>query len=258
MNARSKFNGLISSDWSECLSPNGPFDPYAFAFAHLKNDLERVFRSYTGNAITLQDAIRTIKEILPSELTQDQMDAYLESSFSTYIGVPEFIQWCLDHDIMFMINTTSSQGYFQRAIHKGMIPEVPIIAANPITSFPSPLDGKRYALKVIEIDDKAKNTAQVMKDWSIPSERVIVIGDSGGDGPHFVWGHEQNAHLIASMAKNSLVNYCASRNITIERFFGVVYQPGQSRDLQLELQYNFMDLVPIVSEILDLGDLPTE
>ncbi|MGB9616555.1 MAG: hypothetical protein ACP5M0_02440 [Desulfomonilaceae bacterium] len=252
MNAQKKFKGLISSDWSECLSPNGPFDPLAFAFPDLQKDLERVFRTYTGNVITLQEAIRQIRDMLPSLPTREQMDAYLDASFSAYRGVPDFLQWCLDHDVLFMINTTSSQAYFQRAIRKGLIPAVPLIAANPLIQFPDPSDGDRYALEVLEIDDKAKNTAHVMKEWGIPAAQTIVIGDSGGDGPHFVWGSQQNAHLIASMAKPSLVNYCASHNATIHRFFGVVYKSGQSRDLQQELQYNFVDLAPIVSEILGL------
>jgi len=151
-----------------------------------------------------------------------------------------------------MINTTSTQAYFQRAIKKGLIPAVPLIAANPLIRFPDPSDGKRYALEVREIDDKPKNTAYAMKEWEIPPAQTIVIGDSGGDGPHFVWARQQNAHLIASMAKPSLVNYCASRNVTIHRFFGVIYEAGQSRDLHRELQYNFMDLVPVISEILEL------
>ncbi len=252
MNAQKKFKGLISSDWSECLSPNGPFDPLAFAFPDLQKNLERVFRNYTGNVITLQEAVREIQGMMPSLPTKEQMDAYLDASFSTYMGVSDFLQWCLDHDVLFMINTTSNQGYFQRAIRKGLIPSVPVIAANPLIRFPDPSDGNRYAMQVIEIDDKPKNTAHVMKEWGIAPEQTIAIGDSGGDGPHFVWGHRQNIHLIASMAKPSLINYCASHNVTIHRFVGVMYESGQSRDLRRELQYNFMDLVPVVSDILGL------
>lgn len=253
MDTKKHYRGLISSDWSECLSPNGPFDPLAFTFPNLQTELLHIFRTYTGNVITLREAIRKIQEIMPSGLTQDQMDAYLDACFRTYLAVPDFLQWCLDHDILFMINTTSNQGYFQRAIQKGLIPAVPVIAANPLIRFPDPSDGKRYALEVREIDDKGKNTELVMKEFGIRPEHVIVIGDSGGDGPHFVWAHEQNAHLIASMAKPSLVKYCASRHVTIQRFFGVVYGPEQSRDPEVEMQYNFMDLVPVVSEILRLG-----
>jgi len=252
MDKQQNFKGIISSDWSECLSPNGPFDPLAFAFPYLQKDFERVFLTYTGNIITLQEAIRAIQEMIPSGLTQDQMDAYLDASFGTYVGVPEFLQWCLDHDILFVINTTSTQAYFQRAIHKGLVPAVPVIAGHPMTRFPGPSDGDRYSLEVLEIDDKPKNTALVMKEWGILPEQLIVIGDSGGDGPHFVWAHRQKANLIASMAKTSLVDYCRSQNVAIERFFGVIYKPGQSRELHLELQYNFMDLVPVVSEILHL------
>lgn len=250
MNRPNNFRGVISSDWSECLSPNGPFDPVAFTFPHLRKDLEHVFRNYTGNVITLQEAIRAIQGMIPSGLTLDQMDAYLDASFRAYVGVPDFIQWCLDHDLLFMINTTGSQGYFQRAINKRLIPTVPVIAGNPLIRFPEPTDGNRYALEVHEIDDKPRNTLHVMKEWGIRSEQLIVMGDSGGDGPHFVWAYQQNAYLVASMAKASLINYCTSRNINIQRFFGVMYKPGQERDLNLELQHNFMDLVSIVSEIL--------
>jgi len=52
-NREPKFNAVISSDWSECLSPSGPFDFIAFNFPQLALELDEIFRSYTGNRIPL-------------------------------------------------------------------------------------------------------------------------------------------------------------------------------------------------------------
>ena len=51
--SKSHFHGILSSDWSECLSPSGPFDFIAFNFPQLAPELNEVFRSYTGNLISL-------------------------------------------------------------------------------------------------------------------------------------------------------------------------------------------------------------
>jgi hypothetical protein len=103
-----QYKAVISSDWSECLSPNGPFDPIAFNYPELEPNLKRIFRCYTGNTISLRTAIGEIERLLPKDLSVAKMDAYLDAQFQTYKGVPELIQWCKSRDILFMINTTST------------------------------------------------------------------------------------------------------------------------------------------------------
>ena len=115
------------------------------------------------------------------------MDAYLDESFQTYKGVSELIEWLLSRDILFMINTTGTQGYFQRVFAKGLLPEAPIVAANPMIRFEDPRQETRYEYQVIEIEDKPKNTAAVISALEVPENRLVVMGDSGGDGPHFQW-----------------------------------------------------------------------
>ena len=51
------FNAMISTDWNECLAPSGPFDPISFAYPYLSQELESVFRLYTGNKMTLGQAV---------------------------------------------------------------------------------------------------------------------------------------------------------------------------------------------------------
>ncbi|MDQ1238628.1 MAG: hypothetical protein QG577_813, partial [Thermodesulfobacteriota bacterium] len=65
-----KHTAVISSDWSECLSPNGPFDPFAFTYPQIKGQLERIFREYTGNIISLGQAVASLKALIPEGLTQ--------------------------------------------------------------------------------------------------------------------------------------------------------------------------------------------
>jgi len=247
---RKNYRGLVSSDWSECLSPNGPFDPISFAYPDFKGQLENIFQEYTSNRISLVEAMDSLKTLIPRGLSPRQMDEYLDASFSTYKGVPDLIQWCSEKEILFMINTTSSQAYFQRAIFKGLIPEIPIIAANPLIRYSECLSGDRYSLEVLEITDKAKNSSAVLKDLHLSPETLIVVGDSGGDGPHFVWGHENGAHLIGSMVKPSLSAYCRSHGVEIHTLFGIAYKPGESRDLYKEMKYDFMNLTGIISRIL--------
>jgi hydroxymethylpyrimidine pyrophosphatase-like HAD family hydrolase len=40
-----------------------------------------------------------------------------------------------------------------------------------------------YMYDLLEIQDKAKDTEAVIRSLDIPPEKVILIGDSGGDGP---------------------------------------------------------------------------
>jgi hypothetical protein len=244
------YKAIVSSDWSECLSPNGPFDPIAHNYPHLTADLERIFREYTGNRISLTKACAGIAKMLPELLTADQMDDYLKESFRTYKNVPELIQWCLDRDVLFMINTTGTQGYFQRALAAKMIPHIPVVSANPMIGYLEHPSLVRYDLHVLEIEDKAVNTRIILGETGLSPDRLLVMGDSGGDGPHFRWGAEVGAHLVGSMTKGSLVSFCKLHGISIGTMFGLSYDPGETRNEQAELQVDFMDLTGVIGETL--------
>jgi 2-hydroxy-3-keto-5-methylthiopentenyl-1-phosphate phosphatase len=245
-----EYRAIISSDWNECLAPSGPFDPIAFAYPELKPDLSAIFTKYTSNEIPLSQAIASISRLSPSPLTVEQMDNYLDKSFSIYVGVTEFIEWAKSRDILFMINTTGMQGFFQRAIAKKLIPEVPLVAANPLINYTENLDGDCYRFTVEETLDKPKNTQAAVSSFSIPSDKIVVIGDSGGDGPHFEWGDSVGALLIGSMTKASLSKYCEDRRVQIDQRFGVNYSQEQPRILQEEMKFNFMDLTSVIDKFL--------
>ncbi len=244
---KNKYKGMISSDWSECLAPSGPFDPIAFVYPELEADLSQVFRQYTGNQISLSEAARWIDGLLPNPIIERQMDAYLDASFSTYRGVTALIRWCMEHDILFMINTTAMQGYLQRAMAKGLLPEGIVVAANPMISYAGQ-GAEMYEVR--EIEDKAKNTAAVLQRYGTPAKRLIIMGDSGGDGPHFAWGASVGAHLIGSMIKPSLEKYCRGKEIQIGTRFGVAYSEGEKRDPAREMELDFMRLVTVIEEVM--------
>jgi hypothetical protein len=243
---------MVSTDWSECLSPNGPFDPITFNYPDLEPELGRIFREYTSNVISLTQATNLIEKLLPEPLTQEQMDAYLDASFKTYMGVPNLIEWCADHGILFMINTTGTQGYFQRAIAKSLFAPVPTISANPMIRFPQATDGLRYVHEVREIADKPRSTEAVMGALNVPPGKVLLMGDSGGDGPHFEWGASRGLFLVGSMTKHSLASYCRSRGIAISHHFGLIYGPQEKRDPEREMKVDFMELARLIEDALDL------
>lgn len=245
-----KYKAIISSDWNECLAPSGPFDPIAFAYPSLKPELDAIFRKYTSNEIPLSQAVASLRELLPAPLTIEQMDFYLEESFSIYNGVYEFIEWAKSRGILFMINTTGMQGFFQRAIARRLIPDVPLVAANPLLNFTDESNKDCYRFVVEEIMDKPGNTQAAASAFGIDPQKIVVVGDSGGDGPHFEWGASVGALLIGSMPKYSLSKYCGDRNIKIHQYFGVTYSQGQSRILQEEMKFDFAELIPIVEEFL--------
>jgi hypothetical protein len=245
-----KYQALISSDWSECLAPCSPFDFISFNYPELTPHLESIFKQYTGNHISLGEAARQIKNMLPNPVTEDQMDAYLDHAFVTYRGVPELIEWCLSRDILFMINTTSMAGYFQRIFARGLLPGLPLLSAHPMLRYPRQNSDPHYIYDLLEIKDKAKNTAAALKAHRIPPGKLIIMGDSGGDGPHFEWGSKNNAFLIGSMTKPSLEDYCLAKQIKFNFKFGIFYAPGQNKDLKKEMQINFMDLASCITEVL--------
>jgi hypothetical protein len=243
-------HGILSSDWSECLSPSGPFDFIAFNFPQLEPVLSEIFHSYTGNRISLGEAGLRIKKILPEPVTTDMMDAYLDQAFAVYRGVPELIEWCLSHGILFMINTTAMIGYFQRVFAKGLLPRVSVLSANPLIHFAASGTDPGDVYELNETRDKGKNTAAVVQHFAIPAGRIVVMGDSGGDGPHFEWAARAGAFIIGSMTKHSLSSYCRERDIPIRLRFGVSYGEGEGRDVEKEKRFDFMDLVEPLQAIL--------
>jgi hypothetical protein len=245
---KSNYHGMISSDWNECLAPCGPFDPIAFACPELEAELAGIFRLYTGNQISLSEATRRIDGLLPGPITEGQMDAYLEASFVTYKGVIDLIRWCTKNHVLFMINTTGMQGYFQRATAKGLLPPGIVVAANPMISYPG--NGTEM-YEVQEIEDKAKNTAAVLREYGIPAQKLIIMGDSGGDGPHFAWGASVGAHLVGSMTKPSLESFCRKKGIKINTRFGVSYAVGEKKDPKREMEVDFMGLVRVIEQVME-------
>jgi len=244
------FKAIFSSDWSECLSPSGPFDFIAFVYPQIELELKEIFRSYTGNLISLGEACSRIQRTIPGPITPEMMDAYLEREFAVYRGVPELIEWCAGNGILFMLNTTGMIGYFQRVFAKGLLPRVPVLSANPLFRF-APGDGDPpLILDLHETRDKGRNTAAVVARMGIPAQRIIVMGDSGGDGPHFEWAHQAGAFIIGSMTKHSLAAYCDRQKIAIGRRFGLVYGKGETRDVEREMAIDFRDLINTIEEVL--------
>jgi hypothetical protein len=243
------FKGIISSDWNQCLAPCGPFDAIAYTYPELTSDLTAIFEEYTGNRIGLGRATEIIRRRLPEPLSIQQMDAYLDHAFLTYKGVPDLVEWCLKNKILFMINTTGPMGYFQRVFAKKLLAEVPVISASAMIRYPvSETDPSHmYALK--EIQDKEKHTEAALSMFGISAKKLVIMGDSGGDGPHFEWGKKQGAYLIGTMAKPSLTNYCAKKDTKINLLFGPVYKTGEERDGETEMLVDFMELAPVLEVV---------
>ena len=244
------FKAIISSDWNQCLAPCGPFDPITYSYPDLTLDLTTIFREYTGNKISLGTANRRIEKLLPEPISIQQMDAYLDDSFITYKGVPDLIDWCLKNKILFMINTTGVMGYFQRIFAKKLLPKVPVISASSMIRYPALETDPRHMYELYEIQDKGKNTEAALKSFGISEKKIVIIGDSGGDGPHFEWGEKHGAYMIGSMAKHSLTNYCIKENIEINLLFGPAYRIGEERNGETEMLVDFMELSSVFESIL--------
>jgi 2-hydroxy-3-keto-5-methylthiopentenyl-1-phosphate phosphatase len=247
---RTKYNGIISSDWNECLAPCGPFDWIVFSRPDLSAQLTNIFQQYTGGQISLGIAVEKIQGLLPEPVTPELMDSYLDASFVTYTGVADLIEWCLSNSILFMINTTGMIGYFQRVFAKGLLPRVPVLSAHPMIRFPGCSSDPRHIYRLWEIRDKGKNTNSVIRSMKIPAKKTILLGDSGGDGPHFEWGSSAEAFLVGSMTKPSLDSYCRTKNIFINLRFGMDYSRGGNTNQEKEMQVNFMDLTTTIEEII--------
>lgn len=242
---------MVSSDWNGCLAPCGPFDFISFEHPQLKSDLTSIFRQYTGNLISLGDAAAQIRKLLPEPTTPDQMDAYLDEFFTTYTGVPGLIEWCASHQILFMINTTGMIGYFQRIFAKKLLPPVPVVSAHPLIRYPQNSSGSGRYYELLETQDKSKNTDRVARSLAIPALKIILLGDSGGDGPHFEWGRTNGAFLIGSMTKPSLDAYCRKKDIEIDLRFGLDYSRSEKQNPHEESRVDFMDLSTTIEEIVD-------
>ncbi len=246
-----RFHALVSSDWSECLSPTGPFDFIAFHHPELATPCEEIFRRYTGNRITLGEACERLRALLPAPVSAEAMDAYLErGGFAVYRGVPELMAWCLERGILFMINTTAMIGYFQRVFAARRLPPMPALSANAFLRYPPEASDPELIFELRDIADKAVHTAEVARRLGIPPRRVVVIGDSGGDGPHFAWAHRAGAFTIGSMTKESLSRYCAERGIPIGCRFGVSYAAGEPRDARREESFDFRELRAVLRDVL--------
>jgi phosphoglycolate phosphatase-like HAD superfamily hydrolase len=244
-----RYRVVVSSDWNECLAPCGPFDFISFTYPSLASELAIMFGKYTGNEISLSEATRRIASVLPAPISEEQMDAYLDACFETYQGVPDLIEWCSKKHVLFMINTTGMQGYFQRVFRKELLPYVPVVSAHPMIRYDD--DGKTSSqwCDLLEFQDKPKNTREVMKTWGIPPAKTLLIGDSGGDGPHFEWGAKAGAFLVGSMTKWSLAQYCKSREIEIDWYLGPRYAQGEKRSEEKEREVNFLDLIPRIEQL---------
>jgi len=222
------YRALVSSDWNECLSPSRPFDPLVFLFPELEDRLKEIFLAYTSNQISYARALELIKQMMPGPISRGDMDKYLYEKFSLYPGADEFIKWCRENQVLFMINTTGWIGYFQRAIQLKLIPPVDYISASPFIEFSESLN--LSFLYLYDIYDKPVNTKKVMDKFKI--KNVFLIGDSGGDGPHFEWGKKNNCVLIGCMTKPSLKSYCEKKGFSIDYFV------GNSEDRELILDVN--------------------
>lgn len=243
------FRGIVSSDWNQCLAPCGPFDPITYSYPKLTSDLTAIFKAYTSNKMSLGTAGERIEKRLPGPLSIQQMDAYLDHSFTTYKGVPDLIEWCLKNNLLFMINTTGATGYFQRVFAKKLLPRIPVISANPLIRYPASESDPLHMYDLYEIQDKGRNTASALKSFGISEKKIVIIGDSGGDGPHFEWGEKHGAYMIGSMAKPSLTDYCTENDIEIDLLFGPAYGMGEERNEQIEMSVDFMALTSVLESI---------
>lgn len=241
------FRALISSDWNQCLSPCGPFDPLVFHFPERSAEIEKVFRDYTGNRISLSAALEIIAEFSGGKLTPGQMDAYLDARFDLYPGVIELLKWCRRNQVAFMINTTGFRGYFQRLFARKMFPLPLALAANGMIAYRQTGPEPDMVFNLNETTDKGIFTARVARSLGLDYDKVVVIGDSGGDGPHFQWGAENGALLVAAFAKSSLIEFCRARNIKIGHFIGGL--PGNRLSEAEGDGGNFMELVALLEKL---------
>ena len=245
------YKAIVSSDWNECLAPCRPFDCISFHFPEVESSLTTVFKQYTSNQISLGNAARKIQNLLPAPITTEKMDAYLDKTFVTFKGVPELMEWCANQNVLFMINTTGMIGYFQRVFAKNLLPRIPAISAHPMIRYPERDSDPSYIYELFETWHKGQHTEAIARSMDISAEKIILLGDSGGDGPHFEWGAEKGAFLISSMTKPSFDNYCREKDIAINLRFGPDYSNGGPYNLHKEMQVDFRDLTTTIAEVVN-------
>jgi 2-hydroxy-3-keto-5-methylthiopentenyl-1-phosphate phosphatase len=250
---KSRYNAIVSSDWNECLAPCGPFDYISYIYPELKDALTIIFKQYTGNQIPLSRAIERIRDMIPEPISPEQMDDYIDREFKIYTGVTDFMEWCLSKKILFMINTTGVIGYFQRIIAKKLIPPIQCLSAHPSVTYDKGKYNAGYVLELHEVEDKARNTERALRSMNITSPKIILMGDSGGDGPHFTWGSNKGAFLIGSMTKPSLRTYCLQNKIEMDLQFGIAYGEGEKKRLEDEMAVDFRELVPVIEEVAGIS-----
>ena len=246
--SKKRFKALISSDWNGCLAPSGPFDAIYFNYPKLKESLQTIFQQYTENRIALKTAVKRVEELIPEALEIEEIDRYLTQKFTTYRNVGALMQWCRDHDILFMINTTGMIGFFQRVFRLKLLPVVAALSAHPWLRFAPHSDDPKSIFELYEISDKARNTQKVMEQYQIPPEKTILMGDSGGDGPHFLWGQRIGAHLIGSMTKASLNRYCEQNDLHMDLKWGLSHPKDDQTSLDSEMKIDFLDLIPTLRD----------
>ena len=147
-----------------------------------------------------------------------------------------------------MINSTGMIGYFQRVFAKALLPPVPVLSAHPLIRYPAGQSDPDHILELFETQDKGRNTAAVAKTLGIRPDRIILMGDSGGDGPHFEWGARIGATLVGSMTKASLDAYCRRKNIKIHHRYGIDFSKNASSDMGVD----FMGLCDLIVDIFGL------
>ncbi len=243
-----RFRALISSDWNQCLSPCGPFDPLVYHYPELEPAIKKVFLDYTGNKISLSTALDKIRAFVSEPLSCSRMDAYLDTEFSLYPGVLELVKWCRKNEVAFMINTTGFMGYFQRLFDRGLFPVPDALAANKMIFYSNAECIPEITFELTETSDKGIFTAEVVRRLGLELNKVMVIGDSGGDGPHFQWAKHNGAVLVAAMAKQSLLAFCKSREIEIDFFIG---PGGKNQGYRTTSgDADFLDLLPLLKEMV--------
>jgi hypothetical protein len=79
------YSSLISSDWSECLSPSGPFDVISFTYPYLEQEVKKIFSAYTGNLIPLSEANRRIEALCLSLSLKPRWTLTLMNAFQPIV-----------------------------------------------------------------------------------------------------------------------------------------------------------------------------
>ncbi|MGD9247864.1 MAG: hypothetical protein PVI60_07895, partial [Desulfobacteraceae bacterium] len=184
-----------------------------------------------------------------------QMDDYLSAHFEIYKGVDGLIRWCHEHRIVFMINTTGFMAYFQRIFSAGLLPPITALSAQSMHRFNQSARSPQEMIELTEIEDKAANSAAVAKRFNISPEKIVLIGDSGGDGPHFQWGAKIGATLVGSMAKPSLRHYCRENGVRIHHHFGHTYAKGEKVSIDKERNFDFQNLSTVIGSAVGVKGL---